>query len=260
MSEVRIETVPKQIIIYYEGVQVELPRAFAQNVEQYWKGLIDQGRRYTRGDVLTVDSISRQRNSLRVYVKRTDYAHLRYAAEHDVPPGLACRVIFPAALVETSDDYFVFGDMASHTAHAGRLQCVAGGIELSDLRGGHIDLHHRICEELNEEIGIDANDGGQVLGMQPSYLKTGGLTDSIVIIYVVKLAMTHEQVVEHFDAFCNRLRQQGITPEFSSLVCIPKQPALIMTFLESDQRRRADYLSLLLTTAVIEQPNPTELR
>jgi 8-oxo-dGTP pyrophosphatase MutT (NUDIX family) len=63
---------------------------------------------------------------------------------------------FGSAAVLSSDGAFLLGQMAAHTANAGRVYFPCGTPDLSDVKDGVVDFDHSIGRELMEETGLDA--------------------------------------------------------------------------------------------------------
>ena len=84
----------------------------------------------------------------------TDYASFHAWLRWDRPPAEACDC-FGAAAVLSSDGAFLLGQMAAHTANAGRVYFPCGTPDPSDIRNGMVDFDHSTSRELLEETGLD---------------------------------------------------------------------------------------------------------
>lgn len=69
-------------------------------------------------------------------------------------PSAGVRNGFGMAALSSADGAFVLGEMAAHTANAGRIYFPSGTPDPDDLRDGMVDIDGNVRRELAEETGI----------------------------------------------------------------------------------------------------------
>lgn len=73
-------------------------------------------------------------------------------------PGESVFNGFGMGALRGSDGAFVLGEMAGHTANAGRIYFPSGTPDLDDLREGLVDIPGSVAREVEEETGLSAED------------------------------------------------------------------------------------------------------
>jgi hypothetical protein len=137
---------------------------------------------------------------------------------------------FGMGALRGSDGAFVLGEMASHTANAGRVYFPSGTPDLDDLNNGAVDIAGSVAREVAEETGLtpaeyqaDAAWHCVVLGA------------SVAIIRVLDVDMPGERLREKIE---KNLAQQS-QPELSAIHLVREakdftaaMPRFVTAFLE----------------------------
>lgn len=239
MKPVQLTPLTKEVVIEYTQKLVPLSSKRKSEIEKFWEEINQDGSFY-RGEVFHVDSVTEQDDLYKIMLSRTDYAHYLHTVRNRITDEEGCRVVFGAGLVETKDSKFVFGEMANHTAHPGRLQCVGGGLSWEDLKGNYFTIKQNVLRELHEELGIDPHKHIETL--RPVYLKNGGIHNSIVILYHIQLTIPQNELINIYQDFTEKLLREGEKPEFQNVICLENKKEAINRFFENDDRQCADYL------------------
>ncbi len=240
MSDINIEKVEENIEVYYDNSKILLPEEYSNKVEEYWNDLIRKGKKFFRGDCYTIEDIEKSKESIRINVKLTDYAHYLYTVHRSFSTELDCRVISTSALIETLDGRLVLGEMNSNTAAPGKLQFTGGGIDKEDIIGDCIDLRGNIKKEIFEELGIDTNNEKFVKSLEPSYLVSGGKHNFLSLVFKINLLISEKEVLDIFNSHNDILKSKQIIPEFNSLAFIHKNKTSIEEFIINDLRDKSD--------------------
>ncbi|MDR7071512.1 hypothetical protein [Fictibacillus barbaricus] len=243
MKPTVLTPITKPLKVRADGHAVELSDQHNFEIEQYWKQ-INVNERFTRGEIFHVHSIEEHEDRFDIILRTTDYAHYLHSVRYDTADDKSCKVVYGAGLVETKDSYFVFGEMANHTAYPGRLQCVGGSLSDEDKNGTYFDLEKSVLRELSEEIGID--DVEKLCDSEVQFIKTGGTYDFIAVLFHINLDLTLKEFQQYYTAYCNELIANGEQPEFKRLVTLKNNLNEISEFLKTERRDAVDYLFSLL--------------
>jgi 8-oxo-dGTP pyrophosphatase MutT (NUDIX family) len=132
-----------------------------QDIDRHWNDLLVQKPLLYDGIVLLVDRCEiLQRDGRRILSTRHFPTRYRnFLAWRDFGfPDASVRNCFAAAALMSADGAFVLGEMAAHTANAGRVYFAAGTPDMGDVSGNVVDLTGSILRELTEETGIGADE------------------------------------------------------------------------------------------------------
>ena len=245
MKESTISPLTKQLIVRFSNKTVDLPLGIQKKIDIYWDELLQSGKMYKRGEVFTVTKKESFEDRLEILVEKTDYAHYLYCQNVDTLGEYDVHIIHTAVLVETNDAKTIFGKMGKYTSRAGIYQLCGGGIDNDDLQDNVFDFEHNITKELQEELGIDVADRRRVDVFELAYLKEGGPTDKMTVVYRVVLNETSEQFMVQYDAFVRKLRANGEFEEFGELVVLDRNKTSFDDFFNQEGIKLDEYMKPL---------------
>jgi hypothetical protein len=253
MEPIRIRIFDKPLDVRLTGNSISLPQELKAKIESYWQGLLEKNPKLRNGEVFTVNSVKEDVEAIRIRLDETNYAHYLYSRQIGDLGEYTVRIIHPAALVISSDNRMIFGSMGLQTAIPHIIQCCGGGIDRRAVGlDGVIAIDDTMNSELMEELGFMLDDK-RIISMAPSYLKFGGPTGKMTLVYVVKLNITSEQYKQDYMTFIQSLKLKGEDPEFAEIFCIDKDATKVDTFINQHKDRLNEYMAILLRTASAEE-------
>lgn len=138
------------------------PWAFAQDraseIDAHWLNACRQKPKLFNGRVLlqhrgAVETSVDGRTLFRGAYLETDFKAFLAWRDFGCPPA-GVRNGFGMAALSSADGAFILGEMAPHTANAGRIYFASGTPDLSDVLNGRVDIDGSVRRELAEETGI----------------------------------------------------------------------------------------------------------
>jgi 8-oxo-dGTP pyrophosphatase MutT (NUDIX family) len=248
MSKISLRPIVTCPEITFAGDKIAvLPPDIQQKVDTYWRKLTAANPRLHNGEVFTVTSVNKDAEDLRITLAETDYAHYLYSQQIGGLGDYQVRVIHPVTLALSKDNQLIFGRMANHTSLAGSIECCGGGIDHDDVENGIVRIDHTATKELAEELGIDTHDKSQVASFEPRYLKTGGPTDKMTVIFILQLNQTSNEFTKHYDNFITQLKTHGEEPEFSEIFYLDRNAQSVNEFISQHLGQLGEYFPALLS-------------
>lgn len=128
-------------------------------IAAHWREALAEKPRMFDGRVLLqhrggVERDEQNRASFRGAYLETSFSSFLAWRAWGLPPA-GVRNGFGMAALRGSDGGFVLGEMAAHTANAGRIYFASGTPDPSDIVDGRVDMEGSIRRELAEETGLD---------------------------------------------------------------------------------------------------------
>jgi 8-oxo-dGTP pyrophosphatase MutT (NUDIX family) len=130
---------------------------FEAQIDAIWREEIAARPRLFNGHVLIQHRGACEGRMFRCGYSETDYrTFLAWHRLGNPPP--AVRNGFAMAALRTADGAFLLGEMAAHTANAGKIYFAAGTPDREDVAEGRVDLAGSVLRELSEETGLIASE------------------------------------------------------------------------------------------------------
>lgn len=135
-------------------------RERASEIAAHWAGMVAEKPKLFDGRVLlgnAADYSPDEGGQLRATYFETSFSAFMAWRDFGFPdPGVFNG--FAMAALRSADGAFLLGEMAAHTANAGKVYFPAGTPDLDDVVGETVDLAGSVARELFEETGIAVGD------------------------------------------------------------------------------------------------------
>lgn len=179
----------------------DFARARAGEISAHWAGMVAAKPALYDGRVLLgCDIAHTPENGGALQAKYFETAFSAFMAWRDFGfPGARVFNGFAMAALRSADGAFLLGEMAAHTANAGKSYFPAGTPDLDDIVGDTVDLAGSVARELREETGIAVGDGD----FDPIWTIVR-LGPRIACMRPVRLDMCAEEIVARVDDFLAR--------------------------------------------------------
>jgi hypothetical protein len=248
MQPIQIKPIEKNITIRFAGKTVALPEAIEAKITEHWQQLTQANPRLRNGEVFTVTGVEDAADGMVVQLAETNYAHYLYSHQVGDLGEYTVRIIHSSALVISSDNKLIFGAMAGHTSRPGVIQCVGGGIDHKNIHGGIVDIEHNTANELKEELGIDPHDTSLVESFSATYLKFGGPTGKMTVVYIVRIKQAGAEFLKAYEAFAKELAEKDEEPEFDKIFTLAMDKPTVDTFIAEHTDKLDEYMTILIQT------------
>ncbi len=206
--------------------RAEIDAHFAERQRErpaIWNGRVLLGRNTARtGEHLSADYFE------------TDFASFLAWRDWGFPDGGVFNGFGMGAL-RSSDGAFLLGEMADHTANAGRIYFPAGTPDPDDVKDGALDIAGSVVREVAEETGLCESD----YKMDPYWtcVLTGA---SVAMIRILRVDMPGEALrakVEAYLACETRPELRAVHLVRAAGDIVPAMPRFVSAFLEAQFSR-----------------------
>lgn len=233
------------IEVKIEDEQFKLPEEIKRKIEEFWNQCESENPNLWNGEVMCVGECKREGDQIVITCKKSNYAHYLYDERIGLPKEYACSNLVAGCLLETSDNYYIVGELADNTSFPYCMQISGGNADNNDIKDGRIDIFNTIIRECEEELNIRLQDKKQVEHFEIKYISLPSDTVHTYILFAKgKLNMTKIQMQEYYEQYLKYLKENNFEIEFGRIHFIKK--GKITEELEKFENPKRDYLKSLL--------------
>lgn len=223
----------------------ELPKEVKEKIEEFWTKCKIENPNLWNGELMCVGECKKQENELLITCKKSNYAHYLYDERIGLSKELACASLVAGCLLETSDNYYIVGELAENTSFPHCMQISGGSADNNDIKDGKIDIFSTIIRECQEELNINLKDKKQVENFKIKYIS---LPSEAVHTYILfakgKTKMSKDQMSEYYNQYLKYLKENDLEVEFEKVHFIKK--GKIKEELRKFDKPKREYLKSLL--------------
>lgn len=234
-----------KIKVIVKNRKIELPQEIQKNIEVHWEKAIEETPNMWNGEITCVGDCKIDENEIVITCVKSNYAHYLYDERIGLPQEYGCSNLSAGCLIETSDNYYIVGELAENTSFPRCMQLSGGNADNSDINNGEINISNTIVRECKEELNIDLQNKEQVEQYEMKYIK---LPSNRVHTYMVlakgKLKMNSTQMKEYYDEYLEYLKNNDLEIEFGKIHFIKKGST--NEYLDNIDNPRRDYLRAIL--------------
>ena len=241
-----IKNIEKTIIkVEIKDEQLELPEEIKRKIDEFWKQCEYENPNLWNGELMCVEKCTREGNQIIITCKKTNYAHYLYDERIGLPKEYACSSLVAGCLLETSDNYYIVGELADNTSFPHCMQISGGSADNDDIKDGKIDIFNTIIRECQEELNINLQDKKQVKNFEMKYISLPSEEVHTYILFAKgELNMNKSQMQEYYENYLKYLKENNLEVEFSKIHFINK--GRILEELNKFNNPKREYLKSLL--------------
>lgn len=247
----------KKVVVFMKNTKIELPQNIQDKINENWKKIEEEGSNVWNGEVYGVTNLEDTEKEVIIECKKSNYAHYLYGERIGLPVQYECKNLSAGALIETSDHYYLVGELDETTSYPHMLQVSGGGVDNADVKEERADIIKTILREVMEEINIDLEDKSIVSSFDTKYMYITEKNEQpgIQIFAKANLNMTAGELQEHYKTYLAYLRENELEVEFGKIHFIKT-----MKELNSLPNAKRSYLAPLIEAGIREREEQLEER
>ena len=212
------------IKIEFKDEILELPKDIKEKINNFWNQSKNENPSLFNSELICVSEYKKTNNAIEITCKRTLYSHHLYDERVGLSKEYGCHNLVVGCLLETSDNYYVIGEMASNTSVPNCLQIPRSDVDNTDIKEERVDRFNALIRECKEEVNINLEDKNVVESFKLKYISLPNeITNAYLIIAKSKLRMTKKEMIEYYKEYLTYLKDNNLEIEFTRLHFINKK-------------------------------------
>ena len=212
------------IKIKFKDEILELPKDIKEQISIFWKQSKKDNPSLFNGELICVSDYKKTNNAIEITCKRTHYLHHLYDERVGLFKEYGCHNLVVGCLLETSDNYYVIGEMARNTSVPNCLQIPGGNVDNTDIKEERVDILNALIRECKEEVNINLQDKNIVESFEIKYISLPNeKSNAYLIIAKGNLRMTKKELIEYYKEYLTYLKDNNLEIEFTRLHFINKK-------------------------------------
>ena len=205
---------------------IEIPKDLKEQINILQEQSKKDNPSLFNGELICVSEYKETNKLIEITCKRTSYAHHLYDERVGIPKEYGCHNLVVGCLLETSDKYYVIGEMARDTSVPNCLQIPGGNVDNTDIKEDRVDILNTIIRECREEVNINLQDKNLVESFELKYISLPNeKSNAYLIITKGHLKMSKKEMIEYYKEYLKYLKDNNLEIEFSNLHFINKKKA-----------------------------------
>lgn len=212
------------IKIKFKDEILELPKDIKEQISIFWKQSKKDNPSLFNGELICVSEYKKTNNAIEITCKRTHYSHHLCDERVGLSKEYGCHNLVVGCLLETSDNYYVIGEMARNTSVPNCLQIPGGNVDNTDIKEERVDILNALIRECKEEVNINLQDKNIVESFEIKYISLPNeKSNAYLIIAKGNLRMTKKELIEYYKEYLTYLKDNNLEIEFTRLHFINKK-------------------------------------
>lgn len=203
--------------------QFYLPEDIKEKIKVFWNNVKLENPNLWDGELMCVSDFKIDNGKLSIICKKSNYSHYLYDERMVLPKKYGCSSLAGCCLLETSDNYYIVGELGEKGSFPYCMQISGGSVDKKDVKDGNINILNTIFRETKEELNINLQDDKIVENFEIKYIKLPSENVHNYCIFAkAKLKIDSNKMQKHYDEYLQYLQNNKLEIEFGKIHFIKK--------------------------------------